>query len=190
MILPYDPLMFQKLYRHLEDISNNLCRQELAAGTGGKYDKDILQQLETLTETIKSANLDLQGAIKTPKPGSPVLTIIACAAIAVMVFLGFRLSALTHELVNGQERISRQGEMEIANNRYRLIPDKLQKDAVARIAGLDSIIGQQNRAILELKELNKTAVHTFTRLKYRIDRTDHVVQSLLPDSGHYIGRSQ
>jgi len=65
MILPYEPIMFQKLYRHLEDINNNLS--------------------------------------------------------------------------SNQEKISRQIEMEIAGNRYRLIPDRQRQDAVAQITRLDSI---------------------------------------------------
>jgi hypothetical protein len=58
--------MFQKLYGHLEEVNNNLRRQELAAETSSAYEKEILKQFQELNETIASGKEALLAAIKKP----------------------------------------------------------------------------------------------------------------------------
>ena len=189
------PNMFQKLYKHLEEVNSTLRRQELAAGTSSTYEKEIIKQLQHLNETIKAGQRDspLASPLAVKKRGRlipVVIAALACVAVGAIVVLGFRLSDLTRAFVNTQEKASRQSQTQ---REYSLEQENLhtrQLDVTAQITRLDSIISQENQALMELKELNKASVHTFMRLRYRMDRTDHLIRSMQGDSANYIGRAR
>jgi hypothetical protein len=182
--------MFQKLYRHLEEINTTLRRQEAAVGTSGIYEKEILQQLHVLNETIELAKKERQ-TVKSPSPVMPVaFLVMAFIAIGAIVVLNFQISDLTRNLANAQEKAIRQIQMEQANTGDRQNQLRQQKQGAAQLTRLDSIVSQQNQAILELKDLNKISVHTYIRLKSRIDQSDHFIRLLKSDSGQSIGRAK
>jgi len=176
--------MFQKLYRHLEEVNANLRRQELAAETSGTYEKEILEQLQVLNARIESGKIALQGALKRPSPVFPiVILVVAILAIGAIVFLDLRVSDLTRGLAVSEDKANRQVELQIESTRKGRSLYSQQQEEAAQLSRLDSIIREQNQTILELKDLNKISVHTFVRLKNRIDHTDHLIRLRQSDSG-------
>lgn len=183
--------MFQKLYRHLEEMNDNLRRQGLAAGTSSTYEKEILEQLSSLNETVKSAKLDLRRGVKKPSSVLPIITVsMVGVAVGAVVFMNLQLSELSHRLIDRGEKDNHKIELQSEATRDRQELHRQQKIEAAQLTTLDSIIIQESQALLELKALNKISVRTFIRLNNRIDQTNHLIQMREIDTGHYVGQSR
>ena len=132
----------------------------------------------------KSGKQALQGALKRPSPVFPiVILVIAFLAIGAIVFLNLKVSDLTRGLAISEDKANQQVELQIESTRKGRSLYSQQQDEAAQLSRLDSIIREQNETILELKDLNKISVHTFVRLKNRIDQTDHLIRLRQSNSG-------
>lgn len=182
--------MFQKLYRHLEEVNGSLeevnstlRRQETAAGNAGAYDKEILQQLQQLNENAKLAQKELKQAARKPSRAySIVLLLMICLALGEITFLHIRLSKVSQDFATS--RVSANSLYETQSQKtFALYNVPVQQNALAaQLARLDTIINQQNQSLLELKDLNRISVRTFQRLNIRIDQTEHQIKLLQSDS--------
>lgn len=172
-------------------MNDNLRRQELAAGTSSTYEREILGQLSSLNETVKSAKQDLRRGEKRPSPVLPIIIVsMVGVAVGAVVFMNVQLSELTRRLIDSGKKDNHKIELQSEATRDRQELHRQQKIEAAQLATLDSIIIQENQALLELKTLNKISVRTFIRLNNRIDQTNHLIQMRETDTGHYIGRSR
>lgn len=140
--------------------------------------------MHVLNERIEFGKQALQGALKRPSPVFPiVILVIAFLAIGAIVFLNLKVSDLTRGLAISEDKANQQVELQIESTRKGRSLYSQQQDEAAQLSRLDSIIREQNETILELKDLNKISVHTFVRLKNRIDQTDHLIRLRQSNSG-------
>jgi hypothetical protein len=180
--------MFQKLYKHLEEMNIHLRQQRIDINDAKQEAGKVSGQLETINNTILSQN--------KPKGGmGPMLQVanllLCCVAVVVIFFFSYytlKLSHITRELVkreisasgqvvpSGPTTVSRQismdkltGQMQEAMDRHAL----QQRHLVL----LDSLITEQAHSIRELQKLNLVAVRTFSHIKRHLDLADSLAKT-------------
>jgi len=172
--------MFQKLYKHLEDINFN-TREQLQATQEGK------QTTERLSDQIEAFHRSLAEALAAQQARSSVegtsghskgkLITITLSVLAVIILVG--LSYFTFQLAKASRyAIDHSGEssksVTVAFSRYNEAVQRVALDE-EKIARLDSLISQQSRSIKELKKLNETAVRTFIRIRNDLEKKNTTV---------------
>lgn len=197
--------MFQKLYRHLEDISINL-REDRKGATGIQV--EMIHQLETMNGTLarldqhlaaeRKAVADQLGAVDqagvlagvrpsggvgpsgngrfSARTGALLLGMVSMF-IPLLVFMAFNLVQINRTLSTRavQPAVMMQPPAIAATT---AATDTAGRLAVQRhLAMLDSLITEQNQTIAELKKLNRTAVATMQRIRRHFVVSEHVVQA-------------
>ncbi len=189
--------MFQKLYRHLEEISKSL-REGRRTTTSAQG--EIIDQLETINVTLVRLNQQLvadrkederkaearqgeEAAHTKPlnRTGIGWLTMTA-ALIPLLIFMAFNLVQINHTLrVRPMQTTVMAQPAPIAPaiaapSTGRL--DTAERLAVQQhLAKLDSLIMEQNQTITELKRLNSTAVTTMQRIRRHFVLSEHIVKA-------------
>ena len=152
--------MFQKLYRHLEDIKEGLRRDQHdstnmeAVQVGGK----VIEQLESLNARLHKLQQQSLFAI------SGILLVMTLFG-GVFLLMRFDQSPRNDRTISAQPSFSntpRSKEEELAERNIML----------GHLNMLDSLVIEQARSIRELKQLNATSVATFRRIRRHFSLTD------------------
>jgi hypothetical protein len=174
--------MFQKLYRHLEEINSSL-RKEKVDNTNELLADKIAEKLDTVNLTILSQNKLLQSQQEqaTEKPASSgylpaanrLIAIAGIIAIIVLSYNAFSLARAASTLTNA--RIQPQVTYQAPQQSPEVIAGATAVQQ--HLAKLDSLIAEQTQALKELKKLNAVAVANFSNLKKHFAHTDTVAKA-------------
>jgi hypothetical protein len=169
--------MFQKLYKHLEEMSASLRQQQAGTVDAKQLAGKISEQLETVKDSVLSQNelllsqnkLSQEAYLQKKRGLAPVLQVVnlflTCVGIVVIIIFShyaFELSKITGRLVNSGAPASGQAAQAALSARQSCGSEE-------HFAKLDSLINEQGQAIKELKSLNTAAVRTFVRIRRHLD---------------------
>ncbi|HTI10613.1 MAG TPA: hypothetical protein VL832_18720 [Puia sp.] len=183
--------MFQKLYKHLEEMNTHLRQQQIHIDGANQQGGKVSGQLETINnailvqnELLASQNMLAKEALVHRKGGlAPILQVVnlvlCCAGIVIIILFSyytFKLSHLTQALTTGQPPASRQISIDKLSRQTQEAIDQqsLQQQHLAR---LDSLISEQARGIQELRKLNTVAVRTFSHIKRHLELADSLAKT-------------
>jgi hypothetical protein len=172
--------MFQKLYRHLEEINNSLREDRM--GGANQMGQAIIDQLERVNSTLDRVQRQLnaeRNASVTPVVSSarPMWTtilwvIVVAAVVPTLIFMSLTLSQINTGLAAQalHSSIVPSGAIPTANldNTVAVEPAGVAESRMAvqrHLATLDSLIAEQEQAVAELKKLNATAVSTMRSIR-------------------------
>lgn len=159
--------MFQKLYKHLEEISHNtqqyqntrLYTQELAGKISG--------QLEAINSSIRQQS-QLRGRIQHMLLTTNILlALLGTVIVVTLVWRTLSVSAATKVALDRSAETSRLSG--IAFTRYQEMEHRFQ-DMQDQASRLDSLIVEQDKTIKELQKLNKVTAQAFFQLKKDMDQ--------------------
>ncbi|WP_431210196.1 hypothetical protein ACQ86N_29685 [Puia sp. P3] len=157
--------MFQRLYKHLDDISASLRQKDDSTGTANQTREKILEQLQQLNDSIRlreaeqlSAQRKLTGSIAL---GGGLVVLCIAAMIFVEVRIHPNAARGTGQPLTHQTAGPTQSETPAEDPRYH---EKMQR--------LDSLVAEQSQSIKELKELNKSAIYSLRRIRKHFDDLD------------------
>lgn len=145
--------MFQKLYRHLEDIKESLQRDRRdstnteAVQVGGK----VIEQLEQLNARLHT----LQRQSLLSISGVLLVVTLSCGV--------FFLTRFDHGPRNDRAILPQPSMAGTSQPKDEELAEK--RRMLEHLNALDSLIVEQARSIRELKELNATSVATFRRIR-------------------------
>jgi CHASE3 domain sensor protein len=168
--------MFQRLYKHLDDISASLRQKDDSTGTANQTREKILEQLQQLNDSIRLREAE-QASAQRKLAGSIALgggLVVLC--IAALIFVEVRIHP-TAARETGQPLTHQTGpspsETPTEDPRYH---EKMQR--------LDSLVAEQSQSIKELKELNKSAIYSLRRIRKHFDDLDKKAEQQIqpPDS--------
>lgn len=173
--------MFQKLYKHLEEI-NAAARQqqasleEINAATreqqaslshSESWSGKISEQLEALNGSLlairRQRSLRFLGIVNL------AVAIMSITMIAILSIYSLHLSGATQKALDRAAESSRASR--IVFTQYQNITEK-QQELESKVARLDTLAQRQAQAILELKKLNITAVRTFVQIRRDLETRD------------------
>jgi hypothetical protein len=169
--------MFQKLYRHLEEINNSL--REDRTGATNQMGEAIIDQLASLNATVhalqaqlaaeNSASVSKDIKRETPVRRTILWIVLAAAVIPLLLFMAFTLAQINRGVSNQAVNapFSTTAVVPIANTAV-VAPADVAGNRVAvqhHLATLDSLIAAQEQAVAELKKLNTTAVWTMRSIR-------------------------
>jgi len=172
--------MFQKLYKHLEDINFN-TREQLQATQEGK------ETTERLSDQVEAVHRSLAQALAAQQARSSVegtsgrsrgkLITITLSVLAIIILVGlaystFQLAEASRYAIDHSVESSKS--VTVAFSRYREAMQRIALDEET-IVRLDSLISQQSRSIRELKKLNETSVRTFIRIRNDLQKKNTAV---------------
>jgi len=172
--------MFQKLYKHLEDINLN-TREQLQATQERK------KTTERLSDQVEAVHRSLAQVLAARQAGSSVestfrrsrgkLITVTASALAIIILAG--LSYFTFQVVKASRyaidhSVESSKSVNVAFARYNEAMQKVALDE-ENIVRLDSLISQQSRSISELKKLNATSVRTFIRIRNDLEKKANAV---------------
>lgn len=158
--------MFQKLYRHLEQINANTRQQQIDPAQTELWAEKISAQLDVLNTSVRSLN-DRPRRRNGARIAGFFLAGMALALLGILSTYTFRLSNVA-DVARDRSTASLQA-YGIVNNRYNEVNDKAL-DLEARTARLDSLVQDQNKTIQELKKLNTSAIHTIFFLQRKLQQ--------------------
>lgn len=161
--------MFQKLYRHLEDINSSLKKE--------KPDFTDEQLANRITEKLDAVNASIleQNRVKTSRSLPIFNSILSIAGVVVVLILSyytFHLARVTDKLANSP--IQSQPAPQLPERSAALISADNKKEDVLQqhLARLDSLIAEQSQSLKELKKLNAVAVANFSNLRKHFAQVD------------------
>jgi len=172
--------MFQKLYKHLEDINLN-TREQLQVTLEGK------ETTERLSDQVEAVHRSLAQALAAQQAGSSVedtfsrsrskLITITVSALAVIILGGlayftFQLAKASRYAIDHSVESSKSVTAAFARYSEAIQRVALDEEKIVR---LDSLISQQSRSISELKKLNATSVRTFIRIRNYLEKKNTAV---------------
>ncbi len=152
--------MFQKLYRHLEDIGNAVKQQGERSALSQQWGAKISGQLEDIQETFRQK--PKRGPWRFPAIIGGVLTALL-VSVVVLLFLSIKdlrndtHVALDRSAENGQASLVLFTQVKASHERTR--------DLETEVARLDSLVQLQSQTIFELKKLNETTVQNFLHIR-------------------------
>ena len=168
--------MFQRLYKHLDDISASLREKDDSTGAANQTREKILQQLQLLNDSIRlreaeqlSAQRKLAGYMAL---GGGLVVLCIAAFIFGQVRIHPAAAPGTGQPLSHQTSPT-PSETPTEDPRYH---EKMQR--------LDSLVAEQSQSIKELKELNKSAIYSLRRIRKHFDDLDKkaLQTSQSPDS--------
>lgn len=152
--------MFQKLYRHLEELNTTVKKQEEHQSISEQWGAKMSEQLEGIRKALQQK--------PQPTPWRPVAAIgamLTAAVVTVLILLfismknigGNARAALDRSADNGQASLILFTQLKASHERT--------KDLETEVAHLDSLVQLQSQTIIELKKLNETTVRSFLYIR-------------------------
>ena len=151
--------MFQKLYRHLEEISASL-KKDNGSATANEIRNKTLEQLELLNASVRSQEEKVLSAQrKMVRTACFFLGMLIICNAALMLFLTQKNPAAT-AIPSSQPSFAADAQRQNAHVQENILK-------------LDTLITGQARSLSELKNLNAIVVVTLRRIKKHFADTDN-----------------
>ena len=164
--------MFQKLYRHLEQITENTRQQQINSEHTGEWAEKISTQLAELNTSIRALHKDRSRRIV--QSAGFFLAGIGLVLLGILSIYTLRLSKSADEARHRSDAsLVAYG---LVNSRCQVINDKAL-GLEARTDRLDSLVQYQEQTIQELKKLNASSVRTIFYLQRRLQRQEQIERS-------------
>lgn len=157
--------MFQKLYKHLEEISRNTERDSAQSLINEQWKERIYEQLESIKGSMQS-----QKKYLVPRSLLVSTVLISCLAFVLVIVVTWRsvqLSSAAGMSLHRSTETARQTGIAFRNFQTLQLEHINLEEKTAR---LDSLVQQQSQTIRELKKLNEVAIRSLIRMKKTIDR--------------------
>jgi hypothetical protein len=186
--------MFQKLYRHLEEINKNVRQEETTAAVDRLGDK-LSEQLESANTAILYQNKLLlsqqETLVKANAPGkrgvTRVLPIVNLFLSSIGIVVLLVLSFTTYRLAQTTARVTgnvAQAPVAVAPlERDNAVSKESATRAAAQqehLARLDSLVTQQAETIKELKTLNSVALFALKNIRNHFLLADSAMKANAP----------
>jgi len=151
--------MFQKLYRHLEEISASL-KKDNGTATANEIRNKTLEQLELLNASVRSQEEKVFSAQrKMVRTAYLFLGMLIICNAALMLFLTQRNPAAI-AIPSSQPSFTADAQRQNAHVQENILK-------------LDTLIAVQGRSLSELKNLNATVVVALRRIKKHFADTEN-----------------
>ena len=155
--------MFQKLYRHLEELNTTVKRQEEHHSNSGQWSAKISGQLEEIKHTVQQEQQKPKSTAW--RPVLAIATVLTASVICVLILViismknigGNTQAALDRSADNKQASLILFTQLKAAHERT--------KELETEVAHLDTLVQLQSRTIVELKKLNETTVRSFLHIR-------------------------
>lgn len=164
--------MFQKLYRHLEQITENTRQQQINTEQTAEWAEKLSTQLAELNTSIRS--LDKHRSRRNLQAAAFFLAGMGLVLLGILSTYTFHLSKTAD--VARDRSVASLVAYGLVNSRYQTVNDKTIT-LEARTARLDSLIDRQAQTIDELKKLNATSIRTIYYLQRRLYRQEAIEHS-------------
>ena len=161
--------MFQKLYRHLEDISSAAKRQEESVALSQQWGAKISGQLDDIKVGFRQLEDMKEGLQQKPqsvpwKHFYAIGALLSVLLISVLVMFSIWIknirdntqTALDRSADNGQASLVMFTQLKAAHEKTRVLE--------TQVTSLDSLVRIQSQTIAELKKLNETAVRNLVHI--------------------------
>ena len=154
--------MFQKLYKHLDDISLSLREKDPGTDAANQVREKMLEQLQQLNESIRAGEAQVLSEQRKFAKYVAVGNGIIIFFIAVLIFVEIRTRptaepvAVTHQIPAPPLAETSADDIRRRENEQRL----------------DSLVTVQSQSIKELKDLNKSAVYSLRRIRKHFEDLD------------------
>lgn len=164
--------MFQKLYRHLEQITENTRQQQINSEHAGLWAEKISSQLADLNTSIRS--LDKQRSRRNLLAAAFFLAGMGLVLLGILSTYTFHLSKAAE--VARDRSVASLVAYGLVNSRCQAVNDKAL-NLEAKTARLDSLVEDQEQTIDELKKLNASSIRTIYYLQRRLNRQEEIERS-------------
>jgi hypothetical protein len=164
--------MFQKLYRHLEQITENTRQQQINSVEAGLWAEKISTQLTELNTAIRA--LDRQRSRRTLQSAGFFLAGMGLVVLGILSTYTLHLSKAADAARD--QSVASLMAYGLVNSRFQTVNDKTVT-LEARTTRLDSLVDQQTQTIDELKKLNAASIRTIFRLQRRLHRQEQIERS-------------
>jgi|SRR6185312_12302569 len=164
--------MFQKLYRHLEQITENTRQQQITAEQTALWCEKLSTQLTDLNTSIRS--LDQQRTRRSLQAAAFFLAGMGLVVLGILATYTLHLSKATDAARD--RSVASLMAYGVVNSRCQAVNDKALT-LESRTARLDSLVQDQEQTIEELKKLNAASIRTIYYLQRRISRQEEIQRS-------------
>jgi hypothetical protein len=164
--------MFQKLYRHLEQITENTRQQQINSEQAGLWAEKLSSQMVELNNSIRS--LDKQRSRRNLQAAAFFLAGMGLVVLGILATYTLHLSKAADQARD--RSVASLVAYGLVNSRCRAVNDKAL-NLEARTARLDSLVQDQEQTIEELKKLNASSIRTIYYLERRLNHQEELQRS-------------
>lgn len=160
-----DEYMFQKLYRHLEEINISLREKKGEGAANALVQEKMLEQLRQLNDSIRAREGHYLSAQRAIARYAGILCGLIIFCVTAFIFVEIRLQRAERPAT---------ARTSTCQNARPVIAGPAAEDAHYRenVQKLDSLVTEQALSIKELTKLNRIAVYSLRRIRKHYEALD------------------